>query len=299
MATFAEVHLRVDDAIKDYLEYPRANYSQVACREAVDELQRANAFALYANNAYSRIAFADIALKHILAESGILHGPRCFVTIAPARFALNLNDRSGPNRDLRSFRRCISSAANFKVHAVKQMARQAFGNLPFIGMVEAALFPHWDASGWAASDTVSWHCHLLAWEANREELNRVLQPLRERHASIKEGVTSVHIQEVPDDDVLRQFAYALKAPQKVYRTAYLRTVSREQGLTGFDTRAWRIKKDWLRTGQRIRLLDVMAGRTLDDLMFGNREGTDLANAIRDEALKPYQAWERRQPWFKH
>ncbi len=250
MATFAEVHLRVDDTIKDYLEYPRANYREVAGREALDELQRANAFALYANNAYSRIAFADITLKHVLAEAGILHGPRCFVTITSARFALDLDDRRGPNRELRSFRRSISDAANFNVHALQQMARQAFGDLPFIGMVEAALFPHWDASGWAASDTVSWHCHLLAWGANREELNRLLKPLRERHASIKEGVTSVHIQEVPDDDILRQFVYALKAPQKVYRTAYLRTASRKQGLTGFDTRAWRIKKDWLRTGQR-------------------------------------------------
>ncbi len=105
----------------------------------------------------------------------------------------------------------------------------------------------------------------------------------------------MHIQAVPDDDLIRQFVYALKAPQKVYRTAFLRTVSRDQPLTGFDTRAWRIKKDWLRTGQRVRLLDVMAGRTLDELLFGNREGTALARAIQDEALKPFRAWEQRQP----
>ncbi|MCJ2019043.1 hypothetical protein MKK84_16595, partial [Methylobacterium sp. E-065] len=73
---------------------------------------------------------------------------------------------------------------------------------------------------------------------------------------------------------------------------------RDQVLTGFDTRAWRIKKDWLRTGQRVRLLDVMAGRTLDRLLFGNREGTDLAGAIRDEALTPFRAWEQRQPQYR-
>ncbi|MDF2602468.1 MAG: hypothetical protein K0Q54_5291 [Methylobacterium brachiatum] len=61
------------------------------------------------------------------------------------------------------------------------------------------------------------------------------------------------------------------------------------------TRAWRIKKDWLRTGQRVRLLDVMAGRTLDQLLFGNREGTVLANAIRHEALKPFRVWGKRRP----
>jgi hypothetical protein len=99
---------------------------------------------------------------------------------------------------------------------------------------------------------------------------------------------------VPDDDLMRQFVYALKGPQKVYRTAFLRAVSRESELTGFDTRAWRIKKDWLRTGDRVRLLDVMAGRTLDGLLFGNREGTALARAIRDEALKPFRAWDEKQ-----
>jgi hypothetical protein len=296
MATFAEVHLQIDDKIKDYLEYPRKNYKQVACRDAVDELQRANAHALYANNAYSRIAFAEIALKHIAAEPGIVYGPRCFVTITPARFAFPLRDRLAPGRGLRSYLRCMSDAAKFKIHHLQQVAREAFRDLPFIGMVEVALFPSWSSSGWAVVDSASWHCHLIAWGATQEELNGVLRRLRERHASIKEGVTSVHIQEVPDDDILRQFVYALKAPQKVYRTALLRTVSRDQGLTGFDTRVWRIKKDWLRTGQRVRLLDVMAGRTLDQLLFGNREGTVLANAIRDEALKPFRAWEQRQRW---
>ncbi|MCJ2020133.1 hypothetical protein MKK84_22330, partial [Methylobacterium sp. E-065] len=272
MNTLAEVHLRADDRIKDYLEYPRKNYKQVACRDAVDELQRCKANALYANNAYSRIAFAEIALKHIAAEPGIVYGPRCFVTVTPARFAFSLGDRGMFSPQGRSVMRSLGEAAHFKIHQLQQVTRQAFGDLPFIGMVEVALFPSWSSSGWAVFDSVSWHCHLLAWGATEEELNGILRPLRERHSSIKEGVTSVHIQTVPDDDIMRKFVYALKAPQKVYRTAYLRTVSRDQVLTGFDTRAWRIKKDWLRTGQRVRLLDVMAGRTLDRLLFGNREG---------------------------
>ncbi|QGY00611.1 hypothetical protein MMSR116_00835 [Methylobacterium mesophilicum SR1.6/6] len=293
MPTFAEVHLRTDDRIKDYLEYPRKNYKQVACRDAIDELQRSNAYALYANNAYSRIAFAEIALKHVAAEPGIVYGPRCFVTISPARFAFSLADRGMLDPENRSIMRRLSEAAHFKIHHLQQVARQAFGDLPFIGMVEVALFPSWTSSGWAVFDSASWHCHLLAWGATHEELNGTLRPLRERHTSIKEGVTSVHIQAVPDDDLVRQFVYALKAPQKVYRTAFLRTVSRDQALTGFDTRAWRIKKDWLRTGQRVRLLDIMVGRTLDGLLFGNREGTTLARAIRDEALKPFRACEQR------
>jgi hypothetical protein len=73
------------------------------------------------------------------------------------------------------------------------------------------------------------------------------------------------------------------------------TVSRDRALIGFDTRAWRIKKDWLRTGPRVRQLGVMAGLTFDGLLFGNREGTVLANALRDEALKPFRVWEKRRP----
>ncbi|CAA2158885.1 hypothetical protein MBRA_04137 [Methylobacterium brachiatum] len=91
----------------------------------------------------------------------------------------------------------------------------------------------------------------------------------------------------------------MQGPQNINRTAFLRIVSRTPGPTGFDTRAWRIKKDWLRTGPRVRVLDVMAGLTFDGLLFGNREGTVLANAIRHEALKPFRAWKQRQPRYRN
>jgi len=54
----------------------------------------------------------------------------------------------------------------------------------------------------------------------------------------------------------------------------------------------------LLTADTVRLLDVMAERTLDQLLFGNGEGADLARAIRYEALATYRDWERRQPWAK-
>ncbi|WP_267426419.1 hypothetical protein [Methylobacterium sp. GC_Met_2] len=167
--------MRSDDRIKDYLEYPRRNYKQVACREAINALQRSNAHALYANNAYSRIAFAEIALKHIAAEPSILYGPRCFVTITPARFAFSLADRGMFDPQGHSMMRGLSEAAHFKIHRLQQVARQAFGDIPFIGMVEVALFPSWTSSGWAMFDSVSWHCHLLAWGVTEEELSGILR----------------------------------------------------------------------------------------------------------------------------
>jgi hypothetical protein len=296
MATFAAVHRWADEKIKNYIEHPRANYVAEPSAGVAAELRRDAAFGLPANNAEARIAFAEIALEHIQAHEDIRLGPLCFVTIAPSAFAFPVGDSRYRIRPLDAWLRRTGPAATFDTRRLQALARQALGDIPFLGMVEIALFRRWGPARRSRRDWISWHAHLLAWGATQTELTRVLNPLREKYSSLRENSPSAHVQEVPDDDLERQIVYALKAPQKVYRvemfsrpwTHPVTGVTRPPGL--------HTQKDWLQTGDRVRLLDIMAERNLDQLLFGNGDGTALARAIRREALTTYRAWECRQPW---
>ncbi len=281
----------------NYIARPRTNHAVIPGSWAVLEtLLPDEAFWLPANNAEARIAFSEMAIEHVLAHEGIQLGPVCFVTITPANCAFPVGDGGPGSREMKAFRRGIGPAARFDIHVLRQIARQAMGDVPFIGMIEAALYYRWSPSGRSREDWVSWHCHLLAWGAYQEELSAQLAPLRRRHRSMREDHASVHVQAVSEDDIARQFLYALKAPQKFYRVEYFNKpwthpVTREVKQPG-----WHTQKDWLRTGQRIRMLDVIGKRLLNDLLFGNREGTALARAICNEALGPFRAWERQQSY---
>lgn len=344
--TFAAVHRWADNKVKNYVECPKRNHRAVLGRDAFRELRDDDAFCLYANNAVSRIAFAEIVLKHVLADRMIEYGPTCFVTLTPAKCAFPLDDRrfslervqnsinfpviedhsaaiSPPEgrETKRTFEELLegletssaavllqertrllielsdlrrkSAAANFDVLVLQQLARQALGGLPFIGVVEAALFKRWSPNGVAPVDWISWHCHLIVWGANQAEVSGLLSGFRDRHKSMQDS-PAAHVQEIAASEVERGLVYSLKAPQKAYHRnlfprLWLSPTTGEIRQAGYHT-----QKDWLRTGDRVRLMDVMAGRTLDRLLFGCGTGTELVRAIRQEALQPFREWEQRQ-----
>ena len=296
MQTFADVHRWADIKMVNYIVRPQANYAVAPSLTARITLACDAAFTLSANNAEARIAFAEITLNHLLADPDVKLGPGCFVTIAPAVCALPVGDAIRGSRDFRAARREDGSAAAFDVRQIQQFAREGMGKVPFVGMVEAALYRHWGPEGRSWEDYVSWHCHLLAWGATQSELSRHLKPLRNRHQSIRQGVASVHVQDCHGGDIARQFAYAMKAPQKLYRVECYKRPWTNPRTGEIRKPGWHTQKEWLQTGHRIRLLDVMGERTLDQLLFGNRNGTTLVRAIRDEALAPFRTWEARQPW---
>ncbi|WP_156394170.1 hypothetical protein [Methylobacterium sp. Leaf94] len=281
----------------NYIARPRDDHAvSPGSPFVLDTLRPEHAFWLPANNVEARIAFAEIAVEHVLAHEGIQIGPVCFVTITPAVCALPVGDVGPVTREVKAFRRTIGPAARFNVRELQQIARQGMGDVPFIGIIEAALYHRWSPAGRCWGDWISWHCHLLAWGAHQWELTAALAPLRARHRSMREGLASVHVQAVPEDDVARQFLYALKAPQKLYRVEYFKRPWRNPSTGEVKQPGWHTQKDWLRTGQRIRLLDIIGERLLNNLLFGNREGTDLAHAICNEALGPFHAWERQQSY---
>lgn len=292
--TFADVHRWADVKMVNYVVRPQDHHAVLPRGDTIETLDPDLAYELYANCAESRIAFAEIALAHLLASQDVQLGPVCFVTLVPACCALPVGDARPGTLEENTVWRRIGRAANFEVRVPQQMARQALGNIPFVGMVEATLYWRWRPGRKDRRDWVAWHCHLITWGANRDEISRVLAPFRERHTSMMEGVSAAHVQAVPDDDLARQFLYMMKAPQKMTRVEYYKKPWTSPTTGEVKPLGWHPNKDWLQTGHRIRLMDVMGHRRLDDLFFGNREGTALVRAIRDEALAPLRAWQRRE-----
>ncbi|WP_342112088.1 hypothetical protein [Methylobacterium sp. SI9] len=269
----------------NYIIRPRQNHADAATDAAIKTLFAASARKLLANNAAARINFAKIALRQVLAHPGIATGPLHLVTITPARCAHPINDGGPGTRQTKATRRQLSPAAVFDVTALQQIARQGMGEIPFLGMVEAALFLKWGPDGWSFTDWISWHCHLLTWGKTEGELSAQLEPLRRRHHSMRARVSPVHIKPVPQADVTRQLLYILKAPQKFSRVGRFSKVGPTGRTKMVGAPGLRIKKDDLRTGQRIRMLDVIGERRLDQLLFGNNAGTALARSIRLEARR--------------
>ncbi|MCW6508457.1 hypothetical protein [Lichenifustis flavocetrariae] len=290
LETFSTVHRWADDRMKIYIENPHVNYTATTSGRTINEtLLRGAGSALYANNAESRIFFVHIASDHFLAHRGIRQGPLHLVTFMPAQFVRPMGDQWMPkDRHLRAAARRAGPAAEFDVRVLQAFTRQALHGIPFVGMVEAALFKE-RTGRWSHRDWVSWHAHVLTWGATREELRKAVRPLRRKHCSLRKNVSSVHIKYVSYEDLLRQTGYILKAPQKAMREVFLPEGFNSQ--TGeIRSAELRLKKDWLRTGDRVRMLDIMGERTLDHLLFGNDEGTVLARQIRSEALAPWRRW---------
>lgn len=300
LPSFIDMHRWADVKICNYIARPRASSTRWAHPQTHATLHPHFGPELYANNAEARIAFAEIALNHIRAHGGIAAGPLCFVTITPAICARPVGDRKSIFRQIDAAHRIAGPAAAFEVRRIRHIALEAMGAVPFIGMVELALYRLWKPGGPATGDWVSWHCHLLAWGTDQRALSRRLAPLRERHASMRDGVASAHVKSVEYDDVERQFLYALKAPQKLSRVNENKEPWENPATGEIIPPGLHTQKDWLRTGDRIRCADIMGLRRLPELLFGGLDGTHLVRAIRAEAWAPVIAWERSQhPQWRH
>ena len=277
--TFIEAHLKADDKMKDYLEFPRSNYRRFDTR-ICPELRRASAMFLTSSNAYARIDFFKIVLEKIQAHAGFKAGPIYFVTFALSAHAVRIED-----------------AERFDIRRVQALARQALQGIPFIGFVEAVIYRNWGPDGASLGDWVSWHCHVLVWGVSRMQIRIAVNPTRARHRSLLPSQSAVWINSVSYERLEQKVAYMSKAPQK-FHTVYASGRERVDALTGEITLGFRQRKTSMRTRDRLVMADIMRNQRLDVLLFGNCAGTVLAREICDQALKPFRSWERRQWYFR-
>ena len=285
LRAFEDIHLFDDYRIKRYIEFLRANYRAIPSEAAISELRDPDGFP--ANNAEARIALAQTVLRHLQAHPDLRRGALYFVTINPARYAFRVGDEGARYRHLGAQARLDGAAAAFKARSLQNLVREALSGIAFVGMVEAALFKRWGPEGPFAGDWVSWHVHLIVWGATRAEIEVALRGLRAREKAFVLGGSVTDVREFSRSELTWKVPYAFKAPLKAYRVG--RCEHEWISQTSGEVRApgLRINKELARPGDRVRLLDVFAGKSLTDLFFGGGAGTLVARAIRADLRQQF------------
>jgi hypothetical protein len=219
---------------------------------------------MYASNPLSRIAFAELVLKQVKQHP---QGPKSgffFVTLTPDRYAQPLHRAWDVNLD-----------------SLMAFARQALEGINFIGMIDLALFKKWGRRRPATRDWVVWHVHLIVWGATREKIEAALRQARKRTKSVVPGRSAVWVQAFPHHLLEEKLLYSLKNPQKEYNVSRELPDDEIDWKTGEVTQVgFRQQKRPLRTGDRVRLCEVLLGKQLPELFFGNKVGTDIARNVR-------------------
>lgn len=269
---FIEVHRYADEKIRSYVDKERSDYQKLTT--AAEAELAASEIYLYSNNADSRIKFAEIVLRHVLGNQEVTAGSFFTVGLSPSRYALP-----------------IAAASEINLRSIQRTAQQALQGIAFIGMVEAGLYCKWGPNGPCNDYYVSWHVHLIVWGCPVDKIRAALQLSMKKHVNIKGG-TAYHVGTPLSGELEAKLLYALKGQLKEY---YVNAVpdAYEVDEDGVLTPRRLNQPRGIQPGNRIRMCNVMAGQTLDKLIFGNKGGTAIVAAIKKEALGPYRREERQ------
>jgi hypothetical protein len=263
MDTFRIVHWNNEYRILNYVERPRRNYYRPD-PELWPELRPEAEDEMYAANPLSRIAFAKLVLKQVKNHPQGPKGGFFFVTLTPERYAFPLH-----------------RAWDINLDSLMAFARQALRGINFVGMVDAALYKKWGRRGPATRDWVVWHVHLIVWGATRDRVEAALQHTRKTNKTVVPGRHAVWVQHFRAHLLEAKLLYSLKKPQKEYNVSRELPDNEIDWETGEVTPVgFRQQKRPLRTGDRVRMCQVLLGKRLPELFFGNKVGTDIARRVR-------------------
>ena len=152
---------------------------------------------LHANNVEGRIHFTEVAVRHILASEIAQTKQLFMVTLALVRYAVPFED-----------------AGHFDILPLQQFARQALQGMPFVGMVEAALYTrtHRIIAG-QRFFFVSWHVHLIVWGVERKAIKLALKPLGQKHCNVLDK-QPYDIRAIKPGNLEEKLVYILKRHKK-------------------------------------------------------------------------------------
>lgn len=185
-------------------------------------------------------------------------------------------------------------AASFSPRIIQAWTWEVLRGFDLIGIVEAALFP--EGRDRASSlqilrgrvPMISWHVHLLIWNTSYAKINAALKLIKHDYPSFIVGTPSAFCRILKSqEEIIHRVVYMLKAPQKQTRISRRQWDMVHDPATGEFVHKPEFNKDWLRTGQRIRMCRIMSDKYIDKLFFGQADGTILRRSIVEEALKNF------------
>lgn len=258
--------------IREYIKDKKANYVRPE-GDVVRQFLPGSQALLYANNTKARIRFATIAhdaiLDHFATLSRKDQKSAYFVTLTPRRFAVPLDE-----------------ASKFDPKPLQDWTQEALGGLNYLGMIEAALYPHHKLNAGSQPGTISWHLHTIVWGTNKQDLVGRLEPLADQNESLLAGVKPYHCQKIKVEAVEERLLYSLKSPQNQYIT-FSWPKERIDIETGEITSQANLqRKAKLRPGQRMQMCNVLRHQHLDQLLVAGGDGVHIGRNVRHEALRP-------------
>ena len=285
---FATVHRALAEHVERY-RARRDRRNKVLIGEAAAEMQQGAAHYLFANHVESRITTANTLLDVLHTSAAVIAGPVQFVTVVPVRFMVTMET---------ALAMTLAERVAL-VTRLQALVRQALKGMPFIGMVEPALYKNWGPNGvMLRRDGLFWHAHVLVWGLHAATVGRrARKNIGKRHHNLLGG-TPVWVKAIEPDELDIYALYLSKTPMKHYRLHPKRgdEIDDETGEV-FTTTGYRQRKDPMGVGDRILVANAMAGLTLDHLLFA---GVTVFPWLWRSRIKPWRhfAWRsgaRRKP----
>ncbi|MDQ0349406.1 hypothetical protein [Ancylobacter vacuolatus] len=274
LKAFRDRHLKVALELDRYLHFPRKG-KQTLDFFQLRGLKKESSPYWLASNVHSRIAFMEIVerrFRKFLRSKPASKMPMAMVTLLSKEFVIP-----------------ITEAETYDTSELASWTRRTLAGFNYIGMVEAALIGNVRLSAEGKPEwVVHFHTHCLVWDFDRKELaNREIE-INRAFESWRPGITVMKVTPTSPENCLKRLRYIFKgqltghkiSPKRAWEAAGRSgvPVRRETGFFTFYSYP-------LRPAEMVRMVRVMANRTLDKLMLaGGPEGNALYTEIRREAL---------------
>jgi hypothetical protein len=235
-------------------------------------LRPSDAFYLPAVNSKARIKWGAVFIQEIFQFFGITtdeDGPN------EAMFLVTIADKSHLTSD---------QPQQINLTRIKRKLGAGLRGLSYIGMIEPGYYNNiYGLSGNKQKNVVSWHGHLLVWGATEKQLAKRLAKIKSHFTPIMPGLCAVHKKIIPRDQFGYKLWYVLKSPCKEYSIGKRRGRDEKTGAAKFKQNSRKISP-----GNRVKLYHLMRGMSLDKLAMAGREGRQLLQTIKYEALREYR-----------
>ena len=238
-------------------------------------LELRSAKKMKAVNPITRIAFCRAItqkLKSWFRENKIstFH----FVTLISSDHAMPLSDAQG--RD---------------IHAQRKWIKSQLDGLDYFGMIDTALYREAPFTSAPEEPWVSWHAHLIVWNASADQIKKLRSAVNRCHEAFRPNAPAFHDSCDSVERLEERVAYICKLPMSEYNSWETLAPAGIDKATGKrlvrPTGSVRQQKRQLRPGNFAKLLAAIgAGVGLLMLWFAGGEGMQLAKrAARSAQLR--------------
>ncbi|ETA72671.1 hypothetical protein HKB47_20950 [Mesorhizobium japonicum] len=250
--TFVWAHHHFDERVKRYAFTKRGREGEFALSELVREnlADRASS-SLKAMNCRARIEFCRAARNVTKAAvKPTPERPAFFLTLSPDDFVTTAAD-----------------AERYDWSVLQKWAEELLRGFCYFGIVDAAPYANTPRG---REKVVSWHLHVIVWDASRDEMEALKDSINKRHQSLLPNRDAAHFRVRSSWKGLRQsLIYMLKAPLKTYRVYAIK------GSDKRPTGEYQQKKDWHRSGEAAAVCRFMHGAEIDKLCVAGLGGREV------------------------